>query len=359
MREIIPTIQSWLKSGRKMAMATVIRVERSSPRPMGSKMIVSNQGDMEGSISGGCVESSVVEEALVSIKDGKPRILHYGIDDSDPWSVGLACGGKIDVFVEPLFDNRLINGFTLDFFQKCIELVNKEECFDICFVISNNNQANRGILFQKEWVAGNSIGFWSNLFSESSIKKISTITEPVNLKSEQEKEAETLVFIEPVFPQPKMIVVGAVHIGVSLTFFAKKLGYKTIVIDPRKAFLSKERFPDADQLIQKWPQDVLPTIDINCRDCIAVLSHDEKIDLPAIAEALKSSAGYIGMLGSKKTKSERFTVLESSGINKSELQRVHGPIGLDIKAAEPAEIAISIMAEIIATKRAKDNACKN
>lgn len=355
MREIIPIIQSWLKSGKKMAMVTVVSVEGSSPRPTGSKMIISDRNEMEGSVSGGCVETSVIVEALAAIKDGKTRLLYYGIDDSNPWSVGLACGGRIEVFVEPLFDERIKDGFSLDLFQKCVELINQEESFVLSLAISGNNQGMRGLIVHSKWVVGNSTNIWSNLATSTQHSSISNRTDARIIDFSKGKESKNLVFIDPILPQAKMIIVGAVHIAVSLTKFAKNLGFKTFVIDPRKAFLTMDRFPDADQLIQKWPEETISAFKITSRDCIIVLSHDDKIDIPAMAAALKSNAGYIGMLGSKKTKAERFESLEKMGFKSSDFQNVHAPIGMNIKAVTPEEIAISIMAEIIANSRGKES----
>jgi xanthine dehydrogenase accessory factor len=340
MHELISTIQTWLESGKSIAMATVIRVEGSSPRPVGSKLIVSDQGEMEGSVSGGCVESSVVEEALDCLKDGNPRLLHYGIENSNAWSVGLACGGKIDVFIEPLFHPANSNGFSLELFQKFKELIQADQDFAIALIISKINQGQRGLLLADKWIIGNSSMIWSNLLPKDILEGM---IGPRIIDLKPESGLETSIFIEPIFPRKRLIIVGAVHIAVSLVMFANNLGYKTIIIDPRTAFLTPERFPLADELIPKWPQDVLPTLNLTSRDCIVILSHDEKIDVPAIFETLKTPIGYIGMLGSKKTRDERFNSLKKLGSSEKDFKRIHAPIGLDINAVDPMEIAVSII----------------
>jgi len=351
MREIISTIQKWQQAGKKMALATVLRAEGSSPRPVGSKMIVSEKGEMMGSISGGCVESSVIEEALVCLEDHKIRIQHYGIDNSNPWTVGLACGGQIDVFIEPLFDPQLPNGFSSEILTASINLLEKDTPFSLCLVLSPPMQGARAILQNNQCITGESNSEWVNRLCKAHFTNDLAETHPQIVELEPVDDGTIKVFIEPIHPQPRMIIIGAVHIAVSLTMFANVLDYKTIIIDPRKAFLTRDRFPKADELVNRWPQDILPSMNISPRDCVIVLSHDEKIDVPALKEAITSSAGYIGMLGSKKTKAARFESLTNLGIPIDKLQKVHAPIGLNIGAVEPQEIAASIMAEIIASRR--------
>lgn len=359
MREIIPTIQQWQKAGKRMALATVIRAEGSSPRPVGSKMIVSEKGEMMGSISGGCVENSVIEEALVCVEDHKTRIQHYGIDNSNPWTVGLACGGQIDVFIEPIFDSQHLNGFTNNMLKTCISLLEKDATFYLGLVVSPTMQGSRAILYNNQWFAQESNSFWSNIPLETILNRTRNLDKPQIFEIETENSGLIEVFIEPILPPPRLIIIGAVHIAVFLTIFAQQLQYKTILIDPRKAFLTRDRFPQTDELIHRWPQDILPNMKISPRDCIVVISHDEKIDVPALVEAIKSPAGYIGMLGSKKTKSERFQSLTNMGVTQKSLQRIHAPIGLDIGAIEPAEIAASIIAEIIDSRKGSKNGSKN
>ena len=359
MREIIPTIQQWQKAGKRMALATIIRAVGSSPRPVGSKMIVSEKGEMMGSISGGCVESSVIEEALVCLEDHKTRIQHYGIDNSNPWTVGLACGGQIDVFIEPLFDPSQTNGFSLGISKALGHLLEKDTPLLLCLVVSPPVPGVRAILHNNQCIKGEPNSEWVNRLCAALDENNLAVTHPQIVELELTDGSAVKVFIEPILPQPRMIIIGAVHIAVSLTEFAKTLDYKTIIIDPRKAFLTRDRFPQADELVNRWPQDILPGMNISPRDCIIVLSHDEKIDVPALKEAITSSAGYIGMLGSKKTKAARFHSLTTLGTPPARLQQVHAPIGLDIGAIEPQEIAASIIAEIIASRKDSINAGKN
>ena len=353
MRELIPTIQNWLSSGKGIALATVIKVEGSAPRPVGAKMIVSSQGELLGSVSGGCVESSVVEEALQCLRSRKSNLLHFGIDSSSPWSVGLACGGKIEVYIEPLFNSTLKNGFNRSMFEKIIELLQKNQPFILATIISGNLQSSKGLFSEDKWVVDDSFNIWSKNFSKGEMKKLVKKGEPRLVEIQVESSQPSKAFLEPVLPQARMVIIGAVHIAAALVSFAHELGFKTIVIDPRSTFLTRERFPQVDELIHTWPQDVLPKLNLIFSDCIAVLSHDEKIDVPALSESLKSPVGYIGVLGSIKTRNERFSALKGEGITDQELERIHAPIGLNISALEPEEIALSIIAEIIAERRKK------
>jgi xanthine dehydrogenase accessory factor len=353
MRELIPTIQNWLASGKEIALATVIQVEGSAPRPVGAKLIVSSQGELLGSVSGGCVENTVVEEALQCLKSGKPNLLHFGIDNSNPWSVGLACGGKIDVYIEPLFNSSLKSGFTYSMLEKLIDLLQKNQPLVFATITSGDDLGIKGLFAEGKWVVDNTSGLWSRNIQISEMAKLIESGKPILMDNAIESSQPSKVFLEPILPQSRMVIIGAVHIAAALVVFAHELGYKTLVIDPRSAFLTRERFPQADELIHAWPQDVLPNLKLVNSDCIAVLSHDEKIDVPALSESLKSPVGYIGVLGSKKTRNERFNALREEGITDQELERIHAPIGLNIGAVEPEEIALSIIVEIIAKRRKK------
>lgn len=356
MREIIATIQQWREAGKKMALATIIKTEGSSPQPLGSKMIISDKGEMMGSISGGCVESSVVEQAQVCLRDHKTRIQHYGIDNSNPWTVGLACGGQIDIFIEPLLDPRLPNGFSLELTKACSCLLKKDLPFFLCLAVSPPMQGERAILQGNQVISGGMNKQWFTRLCAFHPFIDITMDHPRMIEMGFEENTSIKVFVEPILPQPRMIIIGAVHIAVSLTMFAKALDFKTIIIDPRRAFLTRDRFPLANELVNRWPQDILPTMKITPRDCVIILSHDEKIDLPALKEAITSSAGYIGLLGSKKTKDERLQALIEQGVAPIKLQMVHAPIGMNIGAVKPQEIAVSIIAEIIASRKGQQDA---
>lgn len=350
MRELVASIQLWLSQGKQIALATVVETQGSSPRPSGAKMLVSSNSEMVGSVSGGCVENAVVEEALQCIHTGKPRLLEYGIDNSSPWSVGLACGGQIKVFIEPIFPTALPDGFNFIFFSKLIELINAEKPFLIATVISGNKAGEKGLFSSQTWVWGDPERIWIKEI-DPLIKQLLTDENSNTRIAEIDNPAAKIVFLDKILPPPRLVIVGAVHIAASLVNIAHELGYQTIVIDPRSTYLTRERFPTANDLIHAWPQEALEKINLNHMDCFVTLSHDQKIDVPALLCALKSGVGYIGLLGSKKTQAERFDALRAEGISNHLLERIHSPVGLNIGAISPEEIALAIMAEIISIRR--------
>jgi xanthine dehydrogenase accessory factor len=353
MRDLIPTIQTWLAAGKRIALATVITVEGSSPRPVGAKLIVSSQGEFFGSVSGGCVESSVVEAALQCLQSGKTSLLHFGIDNSSPWSVGLACGGNIDVYVEPLFNSNLPSGLTLSLFDKLINLFQTNQPLVLATLISGDLQSKKGLFSENRWVEDDPSGIWSKHFPIKEMAKLLKDGTSPKVDIDLKSSLPLNVFLEPILPQARMVIVGAVHIAATLVVFAHELGFKTIVVDPRSAFLTFDRFPLADELIHAWPQEIFPKLNLVFSDCIAILSHDEKIDVPALSESIKSPAGYIGVLGSKKTRDVRFSALKAEGLSEKDIHRIHAPIGLNIGANSPEEIALSIITEIVTERRKK------
>jgi xanthine dehydrogenase accessory factor len=351
MREFITILQEWVQQSKQAALATVVNVAGSSPRPLGAKMIVSPESEMHGSVSGGCVETSVLERALNCMESGKPELLHFGIPEEVPWSVGLACGGEIDVLMEPLFHPNCPHGLNLELFNHMVDFIKREQPFVLASVISQARLAEKE-LFDS---GGKQIQIaktgWGYLLNPSAIISVVEHGQCQQMTIKTSDNSQITVFLEPVLPLPRLVIVGAVHIAASLVNYARELGYKTIVIDPRSTFLTPQRFPHADELIPAWPQDCLSQWNIRKEDCVVVISHDEKIDLPALQYALTTTSSYIGLLGSLKTREERFDALREMGITESQLARIHAPIGLNIKAKTPEEIAISIMAEIIACRR--------
>ena len=354
MSDLISDIELWLDQGKRIALATVVQKTGSSPGPVGSKMLVSSDGEMFGSVSGGCVESSVIIEALTCIETGTLKLHSYGITDENPWTVGLACGGKIQVFVEPLFDRRIHSGFTKSFFKKLKKLSVNEQACSIITLLTGETAGEKILWCNNEISSGDIHAPWFNKQIEMSSKSCLKSGKPHKyILLQKNKKVE--IFIEPFLPQPRMIIVGAVQIATALVNFAHEIGYKTIVTDPRSAFLTPERFPTADLIIHAWPDNALENIHLNPHDCFVVLSHDEKIDVPALLFALETTCSYIGLLGSRKTRDGIFSLLRQAGISVTKIARIHSPIGLDIGAIRPEEIALAIIAEIIASQNKKQS----
>ena len=313
---ILPTALEWHLSGVGGVIATVIRTWGSAPRPVGSQLAVSGEGDIIGSVSGGCVEGAVIIEALNALKTGKNIILEYGISDEDAFAVGLACGGNIEILVEPI-------GFGLS--QSTLtELVRRCQRKEaVAYSIEINSGVNQLISLdvsnsKKDGI--NISGFYG---------------------------AEFLV----IYKTPlRMAVIGGVHIAQPLVSIARMSGFSVLVIDPRSTFLNAKRFPETE-LSNLWPDEALKLFKPDNRTAIITLSHDPKIDDLAIIEALTSNCFYIGCLGSKKTHSKRLDRLSKIVNSDACLSRIHGPIGLKINSQTPTEIAISVMAEVIQSLR--------
>jgi len=293
-KNIWQTIREWDGEGRKMALATVVKTWGSSPRPVGSHLVIDADGHMEGSVSGGCVDGVVVTAARDCINTKKGELLQFEVATDQAWEVGLSCGGEVHILVEPLINIAEKVSYLLD------------------------NDAN-------------------------TIKKLHSET----------KMIDGNFFTHEYKPALKMIVVGAVHISQGLVSMAKTLDIDIILVDPRTAYASEERFPDID-FITSWPDEALKKIGINASTAIVTLSHDPKLDDSALEIAVRSEAFYIAALGSLKTQKERKKRLKEKGFSEDEIARIHGPAGLDIGALEPAEIALSILSELVATRRAEN-----
>lgn len=301
MHELADTIERWRARGDRVALATVVATRRSAPRPVGSKLAVSEQGELFGSVSGGCVESEVALTAGEVIADGVPRLLTYGIEDELAWSVGLPCGGEIDIFVER-FDGELPGeGVTL----KVLEGEHAGERLDA------------------EVPPGPS-----------------RVLELDGLQ----------VFVEVLGPPPRLLVVGAIDTAEELCRAAKALGWRTAVIDPRPALATRDRLPSPDELTVAWPDE----LEADGDTAVVVLTHEERLDVPALTKALAGDAFYVGAIGSRRTQAKRRERLLEAGLEEEQLERLAGPAGLDLGAHSPAEMAVSILAEVLAVRAGRD-----
>jgi xanthine dehydrogenase accessory factor len=297
-------IERWRARGDRVALATVVATRRSAPRPVGSKLAVSERGELLGSVSGGCVESDVAVQAAEVIADGAARLLTYGIDDEQAWSIGLPCGGEIDVFVER-FDGEL-----------------REEPGVTLTVLDGERAGERRVVPLDAIERGPSRVL--------------------------EVDGET-VFADVTAPPPRLVVVGAADTAELLSRAAKALGWRTTVIDPRPALVTRERLPSPDELVMAWPDE----LEADSDTAVVVLTHEERLDLPALQAALASPAFYVGAIGSRRTQEKRRARLLEAGINEEQLERLAGPAGLDLGAHTPAETAVSILAEVLAVREGR------
>ena len=339
MRDILPDLERWqVENNKSIALATVIQTWGSSPRRAGAKMALTPDGKITGSVSGGCVEGAVFEEGVQALKSNHPKLLHFGVADETAWEVGLACGGSIDIFVKPL-DPEL--------FKSLRSVLTEEDTAVLVTVVRGPDKLlGRELLLKDD----NSV---IGVFSEALNERVLNLAKETLMQGESRRERlneDVEVFLEVILPPPTLIAVGGVHITIALMALAKTLGYRTVVVDPRSAFGNQERFPNVDQLVQKWPDEAFQKIPLTRSTAVAMLTHDPKLDDPALKIALPSPAFYVGALGSKTTQAKRRERLLDEGLTQEQLNRLHGPIGLEIGAGTPEEIAMSIMAEIVAAR---------
>ena len=307
MRDILPTLARWHADGRRVAIATVVERRGSAPRDPGASLALNDLGEIAGSVTGGCVEPSVIDEAQEVLEGGPARLREYGIADETAFQVGLACGGTVGILIAPL-DIALVPA--LD------DAVNADR--PIAFAIT---------------AAGDRIGE-QRLLGRASDSSLADL------------DGET-VFVHALNPRPAMYVFGAIDHAAALVRVGKLLGYRVTVCDARAAFVTAARFPEADELVVEWPDRFLRRAPVDERTAICVLTHDEKFDVPALIAALETPAVYIGAMGSKVTTADREARLRAEGVDDAALGRIHAPIGLAIGARSPEEVAVAIGAEIV------------
>lgn len=335
MRDILSDLDRWLAELKPIALATVIETWGSSPRGVGAKMAFTADGKITGSVSGGCVESAVFEAGVEVLSTNQPRLLHFGVVNELAWEVGLACGGSIEIFVKPL---------DRETFQALRSVLKDERRAVLVTVIRGPAELlGRELLIREDGQITGTLGpKWDE--SVSYLAK-ETLSQGISRRFRLNEDID--VFIEVILPPSALIIVGGVHISVALSALAKTMGYRTILIDPRQAWGNSERFPHVDQLIQAWPEEAFRQIRVTQSTAIAMLTHDPKLDDLALQIALTSPAFYVGALGSKSTQATRRERLLEAGLSEAQLSRLHGPIGLEIGAKTPEEIALAIMAEIV------------
>ena len=306
MREVLDELNQWTREGEDVAIATVVETWGSSPRPLGSKMLITRSGKMAGSVSNGCIEGAVFEEAQKVLKSGEPRLAAFGVADDVAFEVGLACGGHIEVFIQPFNSTH----------AELIAMLNRNEAATLrTNLVTGETDAARGVPSGTELA-----------------------------------RRDGDLFTEPLRRPAPLVIIGAIHIAIPLHRLAKLMGYRVTVIDARAKFATKERFPEADELIVAWPDEAMAKTAIDASTYIVILTHDPKFDLPALRSVLRKEAGYIGAIGSRKTNQKRFDALRKEGFSEDDIAEIHGPIGLDLGSRGAEETALGILAEITAVR---------
>jgi len=321
--DVLEVARSWLKQHGRIALATVASAWGSAPVPVGGQMVVAPGERFHGSVSGGCVEADVIAEAAEVMAGGSPKLLEFGVDEETAWRSGLPCGGRIEILLEPLERQR--DAGTLD------RMLTARCAREPLAVVTDIATGTRRLIAD----------------AEGPVEIASCLAAA---ESRLLDTPEGRIFVHALMPPIRVVIAGATHIGQMLAGLAQQMGYDVVVVDPRAAFASEERF-DGTELVAGWPEASLADVGIDKRTAVVALTHASHIDDETIAGALRSPCFYIGALGSRKTHTKRIERLNAAGFGKSDLSRIHAPVGLAIGAKGPAEIAVSILAEIVKVAR--------
>jgi xanthine dehydrogenase accessory factor len=349
MKELFGDLDRWRKQGKGAAVARVVDLDGSGPRQPGAAMAVSADGEVVGSVSGGCVEGAVVEAALAAMERGERAMHTFGYSDDEAFAVGLTCGGTIHLFVEPVADDEPL-------LAELETLVRSGAPVALATVVDGRAPAGAKLLVTADGTVSGSLGDadLDRVVARDTAGELAAGTTALRRYGAhgEARQDEVAVFVESFVPPPRMVIFGAVDFTAALVRIAKVLGYHVTVCDARPVFATKARFPLADEVVVDWPDRVLAEIgpDLTPRDAVCVLTHDHKFDVPAIVAALGTRAGYLGAMGSRRTHEERVERLREAGVDEEGLRRLRAPIGLDLGARTPEETAVAICAEIIADR---------
>jgi xanthine dehydrogenase accessory factor len=317
MRDVMTEVKAWLDQGDPVAVATVISTWGSAPRPAGSRMAISQSGKIAGSVSGGCLEGEVFEQAQAILKGKPASLFHYGVSDDLAWTVGLSCGGEIDLLVEPLV------------------------------------QVHRDLMTALE--AELPVVLQTDVGEMPGARALLTPADPdvTALLDRENPVRQDGRFLEPFPRPPELLIFGGSHVAIPLTRLASAIGFRVTVVDARSKFADRDRFPEARRVIHAWPDEILKDLPMDGSTYVVILTHDPKFDDPTVTAALRGRPRYIGAIGSKKTHRDRVARLVEAGVNPIEIQRVHAPIGLDLGAQTAEETALAILAQMVAVRHGK------
>ncbi|GAA1581923.1 XdhC family protein [Actinomadura kijaniata] len=349
MRDVLDDITAWYREGRTFGLATVVGTFRSAPRPPGAAMAVSPDGEAAGSVSGGCVEGAVYELAQQVMATGVPVVRRYGVSDDDAFAVGLTCGGILDVLVEP------VAPATFPEFPEVAAAIRERRPVAVATVVAGPGRIGARRVVWPDRAAGSlapgephAARLDAAVDDDARGMLAQGLTGPRHYGPEGERRRDELtVFVHSFAPPPRLLVFGAIDFAAAVARVGKFLGYHVTVCDARPVFATPKRFPDADEVVVKWPHKYLADTEIDGRTAICVLTHDPKFDVPVLEIALRTPAGYVGAMGSRRTHDDRKRRLREAGLTDAELSRLRSPIGLDLGARTPEETAVSIAAELV------------
>ncbi len=392
MKELVETLAGWRAEDLEVGRAVVVRTFGSAPRPEGAVLLLASDGRIAGSVSGGCVEGAAADQIRRARSDGRSRVIRYGISDEQAWDVGLACGGTIDVLVEPLVRREVeVAARMAAGLADADSGPGADDPAGAAGASAENAAAGRADAGEPGRPISRSPGACAVvtplpadapgpeigphppgqgeppspvLVAWEDGRLDGTLGDPALDAEVRRNAADALLrgtsrtvevggrslFIEAFPRRPRIVIVGAVQVAIPLVAIARTMGYETVVVDGRPAFATRERFPDADRLVVGWPDEVADEIGLGPADAVAVLSHDVKFDEPAIVTALARGCRYVGAVGSRRTQADRRDRLREAGVRDEDLGRLRGPIGLDLGGRNPAETALAIMSEVVAAR---------
>jgi xanthine dehydrogenase accessory factor len=348
MRDVLDDLDAWWQAGESVGVGTVVGTWKSAPRQPGASMAVGPDGTAVGSVSGGCVEGAVYELAEAARDDGSPLLQRYGISDDDAYSVGLTCGGIIDVFVERV-DRASFPGFG----ELAADVRQGRPVAVATLISGDDTRVGLRMLVRPDRADGS---FGGGRIDDAVRDDVRGMLEQgrtgiIHYGPDGERRGDDLaVFVASYAPPPRMLVFGAIDFAAAVARIGAFLGYRVTVCDARPTFATKKRFPDADEVIVAWPHKYLERTQVDPRTVICVLTHDPKFDVPLLELALRLPVAYVGAMGSRRTNDDREKQLRERGVTDEELARLHAPIGLDIGSRTPEETAVSVAAEIVSLR---------
>jgi xanthine dehydrogenase accessory factor len=355
MRDLLETLDAWHSEGVDAGRAVVVRTFGSAPRPEGAVLLVAADGRLMGSVSGGCVEGAAAEEIERARRTGNARVIRYGISDEEAWDVGLACGGTIDVLVQPTVPAAVTSAASGSIGPRgrsvAVATPLPSDAPPGAFGLHAPGPGEPPAAAIAIGAAGEILDGSSGDAATDDELGAAAARILDDGRSRTVEVAGRAFFVEAFPVRPRLVVVGGVEVARSLVRYSRELGYETVVVDGRAAFATSERFPDVDRIVVAWPDEAFEALDVGPNDAVAILSHDPKFDEPAIVEATRRRCRYVGAVGSRKTQSDRRERLREAGLTTEEIGRLRGPIGLDLGGRDPAETALAIMAEIVAARR--------
>lgn len=352
MDEVLNAVRQWLERGEAAALATIVAIERKAPRGPGAAMAIGPRGEIVGSLSGGCVEPALVESASAVMRSREPRLISFGISDDQAFGIGLSCGGTLHVFLEPVTaqgeEGALLAALDRE--------LGRGRAAALVTVLAGRPRAGAKMLVPEDSSAP-MLGSSGDPSVDEALAK--TARELLAQGASERREVHGLdVFVRSVCPPPTLYVIGAVHPAAELCRAGKLVGFRVVVCDPRSPFATAERLPAADEIAREWPDAYLARQPLGARDAVCVLTHDLKFDVPAIRAALSGGAGYVGAMGSRKTHARRVERLREEGVPDDQVRRVFSPIGLDLGGDDGGEIAVAVMAEIVAHRHRRTDALR-